>query len=134
MAPPLVRACAREGDDVRAVELLLGQGHAGRLEESAAGGGLTALMAACKQGNFSCVERLLHAGAHADAVDDKGFTPLLWACRYKHAACVDGTAASAQKLEEETHNLSIHQSPLSTGVFWGGSVLSKLQNEPFEYT
>ena len=79
MTPPLVRACAQEGDDVQAVELLLGQGHAGRLEERAPGGGLTALMAACKQGNLSCVVRLLHAGAHADAVDDKGFTPLLWA-------------------------------------------------------
>ena len=89
MTPPFVRACAREGDDPQAVELLLGQGHAGGLEERAPDGGLTALMAACKQGNLSCVERLLHAGAHSDAVDDKGFTPLLWACRYKHAACVE---------------------------------------------
>ena len=51
MTPPLVRACAREGDDVQAVELLLGQGHAARLEERAPDGGLTALAEGGERGD-----------------------------------------------------------------------------------
>mmetsp|Transcript_3882 Transcript_3882/g.5775 ORF Transcript_3882/g.5775 Transcript_3882/m.5775 type:complete len:135 (+) Transcript_3882:101-505(+) len=132
MTPPLVRACAREGDDVRAVELLLGQGHAGGLEERAPDGGLTALMAACKQGNFSC--------KHAACVLDMVCRVLeTGSCRRTHTLILDRNRigpAGVQRLCELARSFRLSSVNLSCNPIGAESqpMLSQLRKLKVQVT
>jgi ankyrin repeat protein len=104
-------------DDVEALSDLLRRSQSAANQRDAAGH--TPLLAAAQCGALRCLEPLLGAGAHADAISPAGRTPLHTASVAGHAQCVEALIEAGA--DAEAKDRVVGETPLWLAVQYGNA-------------